>query len=186
MLPSSLDLLILEAQGGAPRSCRGAAAERAPSLKPCKLQYKVDVTLFPCRRDGPFFQICCKIQYEINTLVSDRLLIPLGHHGARLPPNCNIWLRLDCRPLFSAWFFGTQLWYFQPRGRFLGPRSQIWTPAGPCWAGDFFVQTWDLEKDGFVEEMVTHGVARDSVRGEWIVWCPGGLWARPFPPKPSQ
>ena len=44
---------------------------------------------------------------------------------------CSIWLRLEYRPLGSACFFGTQLWYFQPRGPFLDPQIWVWVPAGP-------------------------------------------------------
>ena len=73
-------------------------------------------------------------------------LVPWSHgplvpwsHG---PPNpelgpdwfeaitCNIWLRLEYRPLGSAWFFGTQLWYFHTRGPFLDPQIWIWVLAG--------------------------------------------------------
>ena len=62
-----------------------------------------------------------------------------------------------------------------PDPRF-GPQR---VPAGP---GTFLGQKWGPEKHDFVEEVVPHGVLRGSVRGEWIVWVPGGLWARPFPP----
>ena len=96
---------------------------------------------------------------------------------------CKIWLRLDYRPLFSAWFFNTELWYFHPRRPFLEPGIWIWVPAG---LGTFFGQKWGPEKHDFVEEMVPHEVLWGSVRGDWIVWCPGGLWAGPFPPKPCQ
>ena len=34
--------------------------------------------------------------------------------------------------------------------------------------------------------MLPHEVLWGSVRGNCIVWCPGGLWAGPFPPKPYQ
>ena len=61
VLPSSRDLLEF-----VPRERRRAAAERARSLKACKLKYKVDVTLVSPRRDGPFFQICWFLQQEIN------------------------------------------------------------------------------------------------------------------------
>ena len=96
---------------------------------------------------------------------------------------CNIWLRLEYRPLDSAWFFNTQVWYFQPPGPFWDPRIWIWVPAGP---GTFLGQKRGPEKHDFVEEMVPHGVWGGSVRGEWIVGYPGGLWAGPFPPKPCQ
>ena len=42
------------------------------------------------------------------------------------------------------------------------------------------------EKHDFVDGWVPHEVLWGSVRGDRIVWCPGGLWARPFPPKPNQ
>ena len=72
-----------------------------------------------------------------------------GAHG----PKCfsavswNILLRLEYRVLDSAWFFSTQLWYFQPRGSNFEPRdlklglgAHIWArgpnlalgPLGPC------------------------------------------------------
>ena len=72
---------------------------------------------------------------------------------------------------------GTQLWTPDPR---FGSRR---VPAGP---GTFFGQKWGPEKYDFVEEMVPREVLWGSVRGDWIVGCPGGLWARPFPPKPYQ
>ena len=52
--------------------------------------------------------------------------------------------------------------------------------------GPFSAQNRAQNKNGFVEEMVPHEVLGGSVRGEWIAWYPGGLWVRPFPPKPSQ
>ena len=53
---------------------------------------------------------------------------------------CNIWLRLNYRPLGSAWFFGTQLWYFQAWGSFLD--LQIW-----IWAGVPFARFSTFGKD---------------------------------------
>ena len=96
---------------------------------------------------------------------------------------CNIWLRLEYRPLDSVWFFSAKLRCVRPRTRFLDHRIWIWVPAG---LGTFFAQKWDPKKDGFVVETVPHWVLGEFVRGEWIVWYPGGLWARPFPPKPYQ
>ena len=49
----------------------GSASERALSLKACKLQYIVDVTLVSPRRDGHFFQICCNLQYKSKLFLSD-------------------------------------------------------------------------------------------------------------------
>ena len=51
--------------------------------------------------------------------------------------------------------------------------------------GTFFVQKRGPGKRDFVVEMVPHDALWGSVRGVWIVWYPGGLWAGPFPPKPS-
>ena len=96
---------------------------------------------------------------------------------------CNIWLRLEYRLVDSAWFFSAQLWYFHPQGPFLGPQIP---DLDPGWAGDLFGQKWDPKKHDFVEKVVPHRDSRGSVRGKWIVWYPGGLWARPFPPKPYQ
>ena len=90
---------------------------------------------------------------------------------------------MDYRPLFSAWFFNAELWYFQPRRPFWEPGIWIWVPAG---LGTFSGQKRGPGKHDFVEGLVSHGVLGGSVRGDWIVWYPGGLWARPFPPKPYQ
>ena len=59
-------------------------------------------------------------------------------------------------------------------------------PGVPAGWGPFFQQRWGPEKHDFVKEIVPHGVWGESVRGVWIVWYPGDLWAGPFPPKPSQ
>ena len=67
---------------------------------------------------------------------------------------CNIWLRLEYRTLDSAWFFNTQVWYFQPRGPFLYPRIWIWVEGGP---GTFLGQKRGPGKHEFVEGMVPYG-----------------------------
>jgi hypothetical protein len=72
---------------------------------------------------------------------------------------------------------------FRPQDPLGDPRIRIWVPAG---LGTLFGQKWGPEKHYFVEEMVSHEVLWESVRGDWVLWWPGGLWATPFPPKPHQ
>ena len=87
------------------------------------------------------------------------------------------------RPFDSAWLFSTQLWYFQPQGPFLGPRIPNLDPG---WARDLFRLKMGPEKTRVCGRNGPHEVLWGSVRGDWIVSCPGGLWAGPFPPKPYQ
>ena len=115
---------------------------------------------------------------------------PQGHakfqHGGSnmvFSPNVQHMAPFWMPPVDSAWFFGAQLWYFRPQGPFLGPQIP---DLDPGWAGDLFGQKWDPQKHDFVEKVVPHRDSRGSVRGKWIVWYPGGLWASPFPPKPHQ
>ena len=53
-------------------------------------------------------------------------------------------------------------------------------------AGDLFGPKMGPGKTRFCGGICPHGVLGGSVRGDWIVWYPGGLWARPFPPKAYQ
>ena len=65
----------------------GAGAD-AGAPKPRKLQYKVDVTFPTLQRNCRFlFQICCKLQYEINLF---GLRSPLG-------PSCAPWRQIASR-----------------------------------------------------------------------------------------
>ena len=69
---------------------------------------------------------------------------------------CNIWLRLECRPLDSAWFFNTEVWYFRPWNPFLTPWIPDLDPGGFCLG-------WGrvLSKKGVPENMIL-----------WWKWSP--------------
>ena len=64
---------------------------------------------------------------------------------------CNIWLRLEYRPLDSAWFFGTRFWCFPPQEPLLG----LWIPnldlGGFLLARDLFCQNRGPTNHDFVE-----------------------------------
>ena len=68
---------------------------------------------------------------------------------------CNIWLRLEYRPLDSAWFFTTQLWYFQSRGHFWTLDTKFGPRLG---RGLFSAQT---------------GTRKNMIL--WKNWCPIGF-----------
>ena len=72
---------------------------------------------------------------------------------------CNIWLRLEYRPLDSAWFVCPQLLYFRPRNPFLEPRIPDLDPGG-------FRLGWGpfLLKQGCRENMIL-----------WWKWPPMGF-----------
>ena len=136
----------------------------------------------------------CKLQYEINLF---GLRSPLGPSWAPGPSSI-------VQAMWPKMVFGHNLQHIAPfgiptsgfcmvfqygslifstPGPILGPQD---LDLGSGWAGDLF---WTKRGGGgkqvFVEEMVPHEVLWESVRGDWIVWYPGGLWAGLFPPKPS-
>ena len=79
--------------------------------------------------------------------------------------------------------FQYESFIFSTSGAILGPQD---LDLGSSWAVGTNRQKWGPGKHDFVEEMVPHEVLWESVRGDWIVWYPGGVWAGPFPPKHSE
>ena len=98
---------------------------------------------------------------------------------------CNRWVRLEDRPLDSACFFGTQLLYFQPWGRFLGPPIP---DLDPGWAGDLFCpdmgpgKTWFCGRNG-----PPWGCTGFCKRGmDCMVRTQETFGQRRFPPNPPR
>ena len=72
---------------------------------------------------------------------------------------------------------------FSTPGPILGPQD---LDLGSGWPGDLFGAKKGARKTRFCGGNGPPWGLGGSVRGEWIVGYPGGLWAGPFPPKPCQ
>ena len=117
------------------------------SSNTCKLQYKVDVTLVPYRRDGPFFQICCNLQYEIN-------IFPAMGPRMIFGPNLQHMAPFGIPTTVFCMVFQHATLVFSIPGLIFRPRD---LDLGSGWAGEFFCKKGPGIRD-FVEEMVPHGV----------------------------
>ena len=122
-------------------------------LKPCKLQYKMDLTL---KNPSVVFKKIIEMLPISFIFTIQNQLFPLrcrlGSPWApcihpdfeRYPPKwflaitCAIWLRLIFRGRGSAWFFGAHLLFFHARVRILEARSGFLDLGSTFWPGEFF------------------------------------------------
>ena len=143
------------------------------------------------------------------SLLATLALVPLGHHGASSDPlpspghpdtkstpfsmegpgwfsaiSCNIWIRWEHRPVDSAWLFGMQLCYFQPRGRFWGPQIPN---VDPSWAGDRFLATNGARKNTVLwKKWFPMRFYRDLCEGNGLYGTQEAFGQGRFPPNPPR
>ena len=72
-------------------------------------------------------------------------------------------------------------------GRIFGTLDPRFGPKRvPAGLGTFLAQNWGPEKLFLWRKWAPHVFLWGSAGRDWIVWCPGGHWARRFAPKLCQ
>ena len=100
---------------------------------------------------------------------------------------CNIWLRLEYRPLDSAWFFNTTVWYFRPQNPFLDPQILDLDPEGfQLGWGPFLLNKGGPENTILWRTWSPMGLEGDLCEGIGLYGVQEAFGQARFPPNPPK